>query len=1832
MSTLGSDMDARRRLLEQRLRKAQAGQPEAPRIAQRPIDAGTPISSIQRRLWFLDQWQPGNAAYNVPVALALQGHIDVAWLEHALRDVARRHDILRTTYRDEGGQPVAVVHPEHALGLRVIDNHAGESVDGLMALATAEASLPFALERELPLRAVLWRSRADESLLLINLHHIAADGWSVGLLLRELCEAYNLGRAGQTGPLIRPMLQYADYAYWQAEQLRGEALDRQLGVWQQRLAGAPALLELPTDRPRPAIQGTSGAIESFRLEDDTHRLLKAFALQEHITPFVIFLAALGALCQRYSGQGDLVIGTPVAGRNAAEWEGLIGCFVNTLAMRVRPGQASTARELFHQMKDEWMAVVDYQALPFDKLVEAVAPERQFGHTPVFQVMLSINNVPRVALELDGVVARDVPIDTGTAKFDLSWAIDDLAEGLFGSVTYNTDLYDRGTVARMVRHLGHLLQSMLRRPDEPLAGLDWIGEGERHALLTTFNDTATNYFPARDIVELFAAHVAGSPDAPAVIHEDARLSYRELDAWSNRIAACLRAHGAGADRRVGLYMERTHRTVAALLGILKAGAAYVPIDATYPVDRVRFMLEDAGATLCLAESHLVAPLEVGECIRTICMDRDEALISAQPALSVPVVHRTDHLMYVLFTSGSTGRPKGVGVEHRHYLNYLHGVMRRLNVPQGSHFTMVSTFAADLGTTVLYGALSSGGCVHVMSHARVTEPLAFAEYMRTHRPDVLKLVPSHFETLCSMAPIQDLLPQRCLVFAGEACAWQTVGDVRAAKPELDIQNHYGPTESSVAALTYAVPAELPCAAGTLPLGRPLGNVRAYVLDADLQLVAMGIPGELHIGGAGITRGYLGRPALTAERFVPDPFGSPGDRLYRTGDLARMRADGTVEFLGRIDHQVKIRGYRVETSEIEALLTHDAVQEARVILREDTPGDKRLVAYLVMSEGTERAHDRDVIEALRVMLRATLPDYMVPTAFVPIERLPLNANGKLDRFALPAPNHERHTAIDARLPRNALESEIAAVWAALLDFDGFGIDENFFDLGGDSFKAVRAVRGIGHGLSVMDLFRHPTVALLAEHLSKTVSHHEGLLHRLTPRDAQAHGITWVCVPFGGGSAISYLALSACLPESDALHAVELPGHDYARPDEPLLPFDTVAAQCAEEIQRVIRGPVLLYGHCLGAGMAVAIAQQLEARGANNVLGVVVGGSFPIPRLPGTVFDAISRVLPTDGLVSTRSILDGLLVTGGASGDEDPRELEFLVRNMRHDGRQAEDFYTRHYRAADARMLDAPLVCVVGERDRATEFYGEEYLEWRRFSRDVSLEIIPGAGHFFQKHQARELAELGTRRAQRWQSGTASQVEPATPISPPPEAARTPATALSTFLLVSLGQLISVIGTGLSTFALGVWVYQQTGVVSDFAMMSALGILPGILVLPIAGAAADRWDRRKIMMICDLLGVLVVTATATLAWTKALHVSVLYAVATLSAMASAFRQPAYTAAIAQLAPKRYLGHANGFVQLGGASGLLIGQMFGGMLMLRLGLDHILVLDIASYAIAFATLLAVRFPYALFRRQEEPFWREVTHGWRYILKRHGMIALAVFFALGNCLASMVLVLVTPLVMAFSNTATLGTVMAMNGAGMLVGSLAMSLWGGLRRRVVGMVGFVALFGVSAMIIAASPAPIYPMAGMFGIGVCTAFINAHWLSLVQVKVGLELQGRVIAANQMLARSLMPLGTLLAGWLVDQVFQPMLTHAPIASFAGHWVGTGAARGTAVMIMIVGLLSIALTVLGLLYPPLRCLEETLPDAIPDSVILDKDTIQQQADEALARHSRPATPSSPAAEASLP
>ncbi len=1786
-----SPIDARQELLRRRLEKARAGQGASTDvIPARPDGAPMVLTSAQRRLWFLNQWEPASAAYNIPVAFQLSGALSIEALDRALVALVTRHAVLRTLHVDDDGAPKAEEAPAPAtlLTIETLDLQAAE------ACLEFETRRPFALDVDLPLRAHLWIVGEGEALLLLNLHHIAADGWSMGVLLKELSALY----AGQA--LAAPPIQFADYAAWREARADGPEVARALEARRSRLAGAPGLMELPTEAPRPAVRSSRGATTAFAFSAETSQAVRNLARNTATTVSMALTAGLAALCQRYAGQEDVVLGAPVAGRDRPELEGLIGCFVNTVAMRLTMRPDMTTRDLLAAAKEEVLAASEQQDAPFERLVEALAPERRLDHSPIFQVMLTVNNVPRAGLDLTGVVVVERFVDPAASKFDLSVSIDDLGERIGGALTYDTDLFDAAAAERMIAHFERALAGMAAAPDGRLADLSLLTAADEAALAAL--RAAPAIAPeADDVLVRFEAQVDRAPDALAVVFEDQHLTYGELEARANGLAQVLAGHGVGPESRVGLFLERGAGVVVAMLATLKTGAAYVPIDPAYPADRVRFMLEDARADWLVTEGALARGLSEGlTCGVTLLED---APLTAETRVTAKPDPR--RLMYLLFTSGSTGRPKAVAVEHGGYANYLRGILARMAPPERASFGLATTFAADLGTTMIYGALCTGGTLHVLSRERAADPLAFADYVRTHRLDVLKLVPSHVESLASMDGLAGVLPERLLIFAGEGLPWSLVETARAARPDLRIQNHYGPTEISVAATAYVVPEVLPPARGrVVPLGRPLGGVQAYVLDASGRPTPVGVPGELHIGGVGVTRGYLGRPDLTAERFVPDPFGAPGGRLYRTGDRVRLTADGELEFLGRLDHQVKIRGYRIETGEIEAVLTSvETIREARVVVREDTPGDKRLVAYLVLDTGAET--DPAIAEG-RARLKAGLPDYMAPAAYAVLERLPLNANGKLDREALPLPALQAAaTSSEGAIePRDEVEERVAAVWREVLGLPTLSITDNFFDLGGDSFKAVRAVRALGAGVSVMDLFQRPTIEGLAALLrgaDEAEQGPRGLLHRLTSQAASVDGISWVCAPFGGGGAISYLALAEQVPAGHALYAMDLPGHDYARAGELLEPFDQVARRCADEVLQKINGPILLYGHCLGAAMAVAVGQELERRGA-DLVGVIVGGAFPMPRLNGALFDALGRVLPTDALMSTRSILDGLLLTGGAQGDEDEAELRFLVRNMRHDGREAEGFYTRVYRDPDAYRLKAPMACVVGEKDRATEFHAETVAEWSRFAGAVELRVIPGAGHFFQKHQAAELAVIGAEQAARWRAA-----EPAVEVPQAPVAVERSA---STFLIVSLGQIVSMIGSGLSTFALGVWLYQQTHQVTQFSIMVAMGLLPGILMLPLAGAAADRWDRRAIMMGSDLLSLATTAVAAGLAWSGHLRVEAMYAVAALSSTATAFRQPAYVAAIAQLTPKHHLGRANGFAQLGGASGMILAQVFGGALMAVLGLHIILGLDVLTYVVALATLLIVRFPNGLFKRQEEPFLREMTEGWRYILKRPGMVGLMIFFAAGNGLASIVNVLVTPMVVGFAGPAKLGWVLAMNGVGLLVGSLLMSVWGGARRRSLAMIGFVALFGVSALVMGLRPTLAFPIAGMLGVGLCTALINAHWLSLIQVKVGLELQGRVLAANQMLARCLMPLGAFGAGLLVDRLLTPALGHG-LSTALAPLLGQGGGRAEGLLMTLAGFASLLLAGLALAYRPLRRLETDLPDAIPDPVILDKDTLQRRADQ---------------------
>ncbi|MCP3105513.1 amino acid adenylation domain-containing protein, partial [Myxococcus sp. K15C18031901] len=1036
-----------------------------------------PLSFAQQRLWFLDRLEPGSALYNIPLAVRLEGALDEAALEKSLGEVVRRHEALRTSFEEVEGQPVQRIHPARAFELRVEDLRevpAEQRQQEARARMGEEARRPFELSGELMMRALLLRLEEREHVLVVNMHHIASDGWSVGVLSRELgalYEEYAGGRAARLAPLS---VQYADYAVWQREWLRGEVLEKQVEYWKQKLAGV-APLELPTDKPRPAVRSNRGATLPVRLPRELAQRVGALAKQEGVTPFMLLLAAFQLLLARYSGQEDIVVGSPIAGRRQAEVEGLIGFFVNTLVLRTQVEGEKSFKALLAQVKETTLGAYEHQDVPFEKLVEELQPARDLSRTPLFQALFVLQNTPMQEVRLPGLTLHPLEAHGGeAAKFDLNLNLSETPEGFSGFLQVSTDLFTEATAARMVRHFHSLLDAVAAHPEGRLSALPWLPAEEREQVLRGWNGTAVETPSVTTFPAAFELQAASTPDAPAVRFEDEVLSFAGLNAHANQLAHQLRALGVGPDVPVALCFERSVDMVVALLGVMKAGGAYVPLDPSWPSQRLGFTLQDCAAPVLLTQRHLESSwVPVGT--HVLFPGLDEALPSHNPEPSASA----DDLAYVIYTSGSTGRPKGVMVQHRSVLNLRHALARTIYAgqPSGLRVSVNAPLAFDASVKQLVQLLD-GHCLCIVPEETRQDPDAMREWLRRYGVDVLDCTPSLLRLLVQSGLLQEDAAPRLLVPGGEAiddALWEQL----AAAPRTRTFNVYGPTECTVDTTAFAV------RPGTRPtLGGPLANVRVYVLDAYLQPVPVGVPGELFISGAGLARGYLRRPDLTAERFLADPFSQePGARMYRTGDRVRWRQDGTLEYLGRTDFQVKLRGFRIELGEIEAALAqHPEVRQAVVRVREDVPGNQRLVAWL-----THPGAAPEVV-SLRDFLKQRLPEYMVPAAFVPLDAIPLTPNGKVDARALPAPEASA-LATPYEAPVTPTEERLAAVWSEVLGVERVGRNDNFFELGGHSLLAtqvVSRVRSVAEvELPLRELFESPTVAGLAarvEALSRT------------------------------------------------------------------------------------------------------------------------------------------------------------------------------------------------------------------------------------------------------------------------------------------------------------------------------------------------------------------------------------------------------------------------------------------------------------------------------------------------------------------------------------------------------------------------------------------------------------------------------------------------------------------------------------------------------------------------------------------------------------------------------
>jgi amino acid adenylation domain-containing protein/thioester reductase-like protein len=1035
-----------------------------------------PLSYGQQRLWFLDQLEPGHALYNMPVAVRLVGEVDERVLSQVVNEVVRRHEVLRTTFTTIDGMPVQRIASEREIHLPVEDiTDLPEEVRERRAheLAQAEAQMPFDLMTGPLLRVRLLRLTPTEHIVLFTMHHIVADGWSMSVLIREVVELYTAFVKQRPSPLPELAIQYADYAVWQRQWLSGPLLQQQLTYWTEHLAGAPTVLNLPTDRPRPSTQRYRGATHSFIVAASTVTGLYQVGLRAHATLFMTLAAALNVLLARYSGQNDICLGTPIANRTRAELEPLIGFFVNTLVLRTQIDHTQPFLTLLEQVRTTALNAYAHQDIPFEYVVEVLNPERHLSHTPLFQVMLVLQNAPLEKLELPGLTLSSMQIESTTAQFDLTVDLVEANGQLYGTVGYNKDLFEAATIGRMTNHYIQLLEAIVAEPTVPVRELAMLSTAERVQLLLEWNATVTDSPAAQTIQELFEAQVERTPEAVAVVYEDQQLTYRELNARANQLARYLCAAGVGPDALVGLCVERSLEMIVGVLGILKAGGAYVPLDPTYPMERLRYVLADSRPVVLLTRASLCAMLPMTE-IPTLCLDTQWTTVTTEPTENLLHQPLPQHLAYVIYTSGSTGNVKGVVVTHA---NVAHSTMARVVKyrEEPSSFLLLSSIAFDSSVAGIFGTLAQGGQLVLSAAGEGLEPGILWELIYRHKVSHLLTVPSFYRLLLEHMPVTKGPSLRSVILAGEACGSDLLAKHRSLLPGVRFFNEYGPTEATVWSTVHegrdweSTP--------TVPIGRPIANTQMYILDGDFGPVPVGVAGELYIAGVGLARGYLRRPNLTAEKFIPNPFSQePGARMYKSGDLARYLSDGNIEYLGRLDQQVKIRGFRVELGEIEAAIQAlPGVREAVVLVREDNPDDKRLVAYVVAKSGTEPMDTG----ALRSRLAQTLPAYMVPTAIVLLDQFPLTPNGKLDRKALPVPKSTRGTERHVS-PRTPTEASLAEIWAAVLQLDQVGGEDNFFELGGHSLLAARLLSQIQAVLQVevplRAVFEAPTVSGLA------------------------------------------------------------------------------------------------------------------------------------------------------------------------------------------------------------------------------------------------------------------------------------------------------------------------------------------------------------------------------------------------------------------------------------------------------------------------------------------------------------------------------------------------------------------------------------------------------------------------------------------------------------------------------------------------------------------------------------------------------------------------------------
>ncbi|WP_445638423.1 Amino acid adenylation domain-containing protein [Nostoc sp. DSM 114161] len=1163
-----------------------------------------PTSFAQQRLWFLDQLAPGNPFYNVSTALRLKGSLNFTALKQTFNEIVRRHETLRTTFVMVE-EPVQAVAPSLTIPLPLIDLRNFKSQERetqVQQIVTQEAQCPFNLTTGPLLRVKLLQLDEAEYMLLLNLHHIVADGWSIGVLIKELGILYKAFVENQPASLPELPIQYADFAEWQREWLQGvgangtSPLQTQLAYWQKQLDGI-SILNLPTDRLRPPVPTYKGAKQFLELPQDLTQALEGFSQQQGITLFMTLLAAFQTLLYRYTQQEDITVGSPIANRNHSELEGLIGFFVNSLVLRTNFSGNPTFRELLNRVREVTLGAYSHQDLPFEKLVEELQPERDLSHHPFFEVVFSLQNTPIDAVELPGLTLSLFEFDSKTAKLDLEFHLWRDLESLKGQVVYSTDLFDETTITRMLGHFQTLLESVVANPEQRLSDLSLLTVEERQDLLIDWNDTKIEYLH-KCFHQLFEAQVEKTPDAIALVFGNEKLSYKQLNIRANQLARHLQKMGVLPDVLVGICVERSPQMIIALLAIFKAGGAYLPLEPSLPQERLNFILEDARVSVLLTQEKLLKHFE-NFSNPIVCIDKDWAIITQHSQENPTTCVTSDNLAYVIYTSGSTGKPKGVLLQHQGLSNLAKAQIQVFNIQPNNRILQFASLSFDASIFEIVMALQTGASLYLLNKESLLPGQPLLKFLREKSITHVTLPPA----VLAVLPTESLPALQTIICAGESCTDDIVK--RWCNSQRRFFNAYGPTEATV----WSTVAEIKPQSEKILIGRPIANTQIYILDKYLQPLPIGIIGELYIGGEGLAQGYINCPELTAEKFIPNPFNDKkGERLYKTGDLARYQADGNIEFLGRIDNQVKIRGFRIELSEIEAVLSqHQSVQKAVAIVKENVSRDKYLMAYIVAN-----LENHNFASLLGKFLKDKLPEYAIPKAFVMLDFLPLTVSGKVDRCALTALDIPANYSIDKTFiaPRTPTELMLAKIWAEILNVDRVGIHDNFFDLGGDSLLSVRLMKRIHNQfereLPLSTLFLNPTIESLATSLSSKADSLPW--SPLVPIQTAGSNTPLFCIHPIFGVVFPYYELANHLGKNQPLYGLQPIGLDGK--SSPLTRIEDMASHYIEALRKVQpEGPYFLGGWSFGGWVAYEMAQQLQKSGEEVALLAVLDTLAPIP-----------------------------------------------------------------------------------------------------------------------------------------------------------------------------------------------------------------------------------------------------------------------------------------------------------------------------------------------------------------------------------------------------------------------------------------------------------------------------------------------------------------------------------------------------------------------------------------------------------------------------------------------